>query len=243
MSERIIVLDTETTGLETADNHRIIEIGAVELVDRRPIGRRFQHYLNPERPIDTSATHVHGITLDQLRGKPKFAEIAQEFIEFIRGATLVIHNAPFDLGFLNYELGLCKKEYPSVEEITQVTDSLVLARQLHPNRRNNLDALCRRYQIDASAREFHGALLDALILADVYIAMTGGQSTLELSTEQESDSDSLILIEGEDHETPQMPLKIIQATSEEEQAHSELLTKLDKKARGGCLWFKWEKTT
>lgn len=237
---RQIVLDTETTGLETGEGHRIIEIGAIELIDRRPIGRRFQHYLNPERPIDTAASHVHGITLDQLRDKPKFRSIADEFIEFIRGAELIIHNAPFDIGFLNYELSLCRHRVQRVESVARITDSLVLARQLHPNQRNSLDALCRRYQVDASARNFHGALLDALILADVYIAMTGGQSTLSLDENETTATSSAALAVEATTALPIAPLPVVAATAAEQTEHRALLAKLDKKSGGKCLWLRCE---
>lgn len=181
---RQIVLDTETTGLEPSEGHRVIEIGALELVDRRPTGRHFHCYLNPQRDIEEGALEVHGITLEFLADKPLFADVAAEFIEFIRGAELIIHNAPFDLGFLDNELGMMP-EPPgrSVTDFARVLDTLALARELHPGQRNNLDALCKRYGIDDSSRTLHGALLDAEILADVYLAMSGGQTDLGLGFE------------------------------------------------------------
>ena len=177
---RQIVLDTETTGLEPELNHRIIEIGCVELVNRRTTGRTFHRYLNPEREIDDGALAVHGISRAELDGQPRFAEVAEELLQFISGAELIIHNAAFDVAFLDAELNRLAGERRQVQAICQVLDTLALARELHPGQRNNLDALCKRYGIDNSARELHGALLDARILADVYLAMTGGQATLEL---------------------------------------------------------------
>src|SRR5262249_10285212 len=181
---RQIVLDTEPTGLEPELGHRIIEIGCVEIVNRRHTGRTFHHYLNPEREIDKGALEVHGITLEQLLNKPRFADIADELMAFISGAELVIHNAAFDVAFLDHEL----RKVPAfasrvVNGECRVLDSLALARQMHPGQRNNLDALCKRYSVDNSHRELHGALLDARILADVYLAMTGGQVGLALGLE------------------------------------------------------------
>src|SRR5690606_12993840 len=178
VSMRQIVLDTETTGLETAQGHRIIEIGCVELIHRRPTNNYFHHYLQPDREIDEGALEVHGITNEFLRDKPRFADIVDEFIEFIRGAELIIHNAAFDIGFLDYELSLLDPPRGKVTDFCTVVDSLLLARNMHPGQRNSLDALCKRYGIDNSQRELHGALLDARILADVYLAMTGGQTAL-----------------------------------------------------------------
>ena len=181
---RQIVLDTETTGLEVSEGHRLIEIGCVELVSRRPTGRHFHRYLNPEREIDVGATEVHGFTLEKLQGEPRFADIVEEFLAFVEGAELIIHNAPFDLGFLNAELGrwceAVSRKRLLMERQCTVVDTLALARSRHPGQRNSLDALCKRYGVDNSRRDLHGALLDAEILAEVYLAMTGGQSALEL---------------------------------------------------------------
>ena len=177
---RQIVLDTETTGLEPELNHRIIEIGCVELVNRRATGRTFHRYLNPERDIDDGALAVHGISRSELDGQPRFAEIAEELLLFVSGAELVIHNAAFDVAFLDAELARLPGERRQLAAICQVLDTLALARELHPGQRNSLDALCKRYSVDNSARELHGALLDARILADVYLAMTGGQAALAL---------------------------------------------------------------
>ena len=181
---RQIVLDTETTGLEVSLGHRIIEIGCVELVNRRETGNHWHHYFNPDREIDAGAFEVHGIGNDFLQDKPRFADLAEEFYEYVKGAELIIHNAAFDIGFLNYELDLLTMPTQPLDEACSVLDTLALARQKHPGQKNNLDALCKRYDIDNSQRSLHGALLDARILADVYLAMTGGQTSLGLDAEQ-----------------------------------------------------------
>ena len=178
MSERQVVLDTETTGLELAQGHRVIEIGCVEIASRRVSASEFHHYLNPEREIDAGALAVHGITREFLLEKPRFADVAGSLLDYVRGAELIIHNAPFDVSFLDAELAMLGREGIRIEHLCRVTDSLALARHRHPGQKNSLDALCRRYQVDNSARELHGALLDAEILADVYLAMTGGQTLL-----------------------------------------------------------------
>ena len=184
---RQVILDTETTGLEWDLGHRIIEVGCIELLDRRVTEKRFHRLLNPERSIDHGALEVHGISAESLLGKPKFREIANEFIEFITGSELVIHNADFDIGFLNNELSLIVGNVGRIEDVCSVQDTLQLARQFHPGQRNSLDALCKRYGVDNSHRTLHGAMLDAEILADVYLAMTGGQTELSFSgkTKQE----------------------------------------------------------
>jgi DNA polymerase-3 subunit epsilon len=236
---RKIALDTETTGLEIEKGHRIIEIGAVELIDRRPIGRRYHQYINPEREIDLKAQHVHGISIEQLEDEPKFSEIADEFVEFIRGAELIIHNAPFDVGFLNYELSLCGHSVRKVESIAKITDTLALAKVLHPNQRVSLDALCRRYQIDTTAREFHGGLIDALILADLYIAMTGGQSTLNLDEKREEENPLAALVKTKSKgDLASLSLPVIEASQEELSNHGELLARLDQKSGGKALWLR-----
>jgi DNA polymerase-3 subunit epsilon len=178
---RQIVLDTETTGLDASRGHRIIEIGCVELQGRKLTGNRFHQYVNPDREIDQGAIEVHGITNDDLADKPRFAQIAEEFFQFVRGAELIIHNAPFDIGFLEAEFKLLDSGYRDINSACQVIDTLVMARAKHPGQRNSLDALCQRYAVDNSQRDLHGALLDAEILADVYLMMTGGQTTLQLS--------------------------------------------------------------
>jgi len=182
MNERQVVLDTETTGLDPAQGHRVIEIGGIELVNRRVTDRRFHVYLQPDRAIDEEAVRVHGLTQAFLASQPRFAEIADEFLAFVRGAELVIHNAPFDLGFLNHELRRCGRGQIVLEQICPVKDSLLLARQRHPGQRNSLDALCKRYNIDNAQRTLHGALLDAEILADVYLAMTRQQDSLFITS-------------------------------------------------------------
>lgn len=184
---RQIVLDTETTGLDPKDGHRIIEIGCVELINRRLTGNDFHQYLQPDRAVDEGAVEVHGITNEFLADKPRMQDIANTFLDYVRGAELIIHNAPFDVGFINHELQLLGSDWGNLEDIAQVTDSLVMAREMHPGQRNSLDALCKRYEVDNSSREYHGALLDARILAEVYLAMTGGQATLMLDEEEQAD--------------------------------------------------------
>lgn len=186
---RQIVLDTETTGIETSQDHRIIEIGCVELIDRRITDNHWHFYINPERDIDAGAFAVHGISLESLQDKPLFADIAQDFLDYVKGAELVIHNAAFDVGFLDHELAKIEGESTRINSICGVLDTLVMARQKHPGQKNNLDALCRRYFIDNSQRSLHGALLDARILADVYLAMTGGQTALSLDDESGQEED------------------------------------------------------
>ena len=180
---RQIVLDTETTGLEVSQGHRIIEIGCVELVNRRVSGNHWHFYFNPEREVDSGAFEVHGISNEFLQDKPRFSEMADAFLEFVRGAELVIHNAAFDVGFLDHELSRLDQPAAPLQEVCSILDTLLLARQKHPGQKNNLDALCKRYGIDNSHRSLHGALLDARILADVYLAMTGGQASLGLDIE------------------------------------------------------------
>ena len=183
MANKYIILDTETTGLEVNQGHRVIEIGAVLLNDRKKSEEHFHTYLNPSRLIDEEATKVHGITNQDLEDKPSFDEIAEEFIQFVEGSTLVIHNAPFDLGFLNTELNMSSSSYPKLEEICDIEDSLLIARNKFQGQRNSLDALANRYSISGYDRTFHGALLDANILADVYMQLTGGQSKFEFMTD------------------------------------------------------------
>ena len=181
---RQIVLDTETTGLEVSQGHRIIEIGCIELVNRRVTKNHWHYYVNPDRAVDSGAFEVHGISNEFLQDKPRFAVLAEEFHSYVAGAELVIHNAPFDIGFLDNELALLEPPIASLKESCSILDTLLLARRKHPGQKNNLDALCKRYSIDNSNRSLHGALLDARILADVYLAMTGGQTSLGLDAEQ-----------------------------------------------------------
>lgn len=233
---RQIVLDTETTGLEHTQGHRLIEVGCVELVNRRLTGRHFHRYINPEREIDAGAIEVHGITNAMLADKPLFAHIADELIDFIRDAELIIHNAPFDLGFLNSELGLLGRT-DRVEAMCGVIDTLVMARQRHPGQKNNLDALCNRYGVDNSQRDLHGALLDAEILADVYLAMTGGQTALALaSSDAESASAAQQSVEIRRSMVPATALKVVRATVEELTAHSSQLERLDKVSSGKTIF-------
>jgi len=233
---RQIVLDTETTGLEPDLGHRIIEIGCVELVNRRPTGRTFHKYLNPERAIDEGALAVHGISRADLEGKPKFAEVVEELLLFISGAELVIHNAAFDVAFLDAELARTQGQRQTIAALCRVLDTLALARSMHPGQRNNLDALCKRYSIDNSRRELHGALLDARILADVYLAMTGGQGALALveTTAAGSSGDGGRAVRA--LVRPSVPLVVIAATEQELAAHAAMLAVITKASGGKCLW-------
>jgi DNA polymerase-3 subunit epsilon len=201
---RQIVLDTETTGLEPKQGHRIIEIGCVEMLNRRVTQNHFHQYLNPEREIDAGAYEVHGISNEFVQDKPCFAEVADAFLEYIRDAELIIHNAAFDVGFLDHELSLLDGNWPRIEDLCTVTDSLLMARQKHPGQKNNLDALCKRYEIDNSSRTLHGALLDSEILAEVYLAMTGGQGLLTLDAEDDANhqQDQVVALNTEDLDLP-----------------------------------------
>ena len=236
---RQIVLDTETTGLDTKQGHRIIEIGCVELVNRKLTSNNFHQYINPEREIDAGAQEVHGISLDFLSDKPVMANVVEDFVQYIRGAELVIHNAPFDVGFLNHEFLLHARATNSrpykIEELCSVLDTLVLARNIHPGQKNNLDALCKRYHIDNSSRTLHGALLDAEILADTYLAMTGGQSSLSLGGQNDSDASGAVVKQTK--VSPDRPqLKVIRADTDELNAHQKRLNDLDQASGGNCIW-------
>ncbi len=232
---RQIVLDTETTGLEPGLGHRVIEIGCVELVNRRVTGRRFHRYLNPERDIDEGALAVHGLARSDLEREPRFAEIAEELLGFLNGAELVIHNAAFDVAFLDAELARLPGESRTVGVLCRVLDSLALAREMHPGQRNSLDALCKRYGVDNSRRELHGALLDAQLLAEVYLAMTGGQGALALGqasgAARATETRTVRALVR-----PPAPLVVIAATAEEQRAHEEFLGLIAKKSPGGCVW-------
>jgi DNA polymerase-3 subunit epsilon len=228
---RQIVLDTETTGLEPEQGHRIIEIGCVEMVERRLTGNNFHQYLQPDRQIDAAAIEVHGITNEFLADKPRFQEVARDFIDYVRGAELIIHNAPFDVGFLDHELAMCAEESRKIVDLCQVTDTLVMAKHMHPGQRNSLDALCKRYAIDNSHRELHGALLDAEILADVYLRMTGGQALLSL------DNGNGEIGPGNAGEIRRLPegrwrLQVVPASPQELAAHEARLDSMGEK----CLW-------
>jgi DNA polymerase III subunit epsilon len=231
---RQIVLDTETTGLETSDGHRVIEIGCVEIVDRRYTGKFLHYYLNPQRDSDPGALEVHGLTTEFLADKPLFSAVADDFIRFIKGAELVIHNAPFDVGFLDYEFGLLGARAGKVTDHCSVLDSLVLARQMYPGQRISLDALCRRFGVDNSNRELHGALLDARLLAEVYLAMTGGQVGLSLDGEGSGTGPVVEAIRR--LPAGRTPLPIIAAGEAELDCHRERLDRLEKAAEGGSLW-------
>ncbi len=231
---RQIVLDTETTGLDPQQGHRVIEIGCVEIENRRLTGKHFHCYLNPDRDIDEAAVEVHGITREFLADKPRFAKIEAEFMEFVSGAELVIHNAPFDIGFLNAELKRNKSSIKSMDVVCSVLDTLQLAREKHPGQRNNLDALCKRYGVDNTQRDLHGALLDAEILADVYLVMTSGQSSLSLREESSGDKNANRQVRHLDPNRPTLPVRV--ATAEELQLHAERLAAIDKSSEQGCLW-------
>jgi DNA polymerase-3 subunit epsilon len=234
-TNRIVVLDTETTGLNPQEGHRIIEIGCVELVKRRLTGKRFHVYINPDRIIDEGAIAVHGITNQFLDDKPHFEQIFEDFIAFIRGAELVIHNAPFDVGFINHEFSRLKNRPGAVEDYSEVFDTLAYARKKHPGQRNSLDALCKRYGIDNSHRDLHGALLDAEILADVFLLMTGGQSSLldegQSGMDESSVNTSVIRVSAN-----RPALKVIRCDDEELTAHQQRLEAIEKASGGACIW-------
>ncbi len=236
--KRQVVLDTETTGLSTADDHRIIEIGCVELINRRLTGETFHQYIDPEREIDAGAMEVHGITPEFLADKPKFIDVVADFMRFIEGAELIIHNAAFDVGFLNHELAKITSEQRRIKDVSTILDTLKLARDKHPGQKNSLDALCRRYDIDNSNRELHGALLDSEILADVYLAMTGGQVSLSLSSEEHVTNDQNSAASAKSKQKKRGSLRIIKANPEELVAHQENLQRLDKASDGQCVWLK-----
>jgi DNA polymerase-3 subunit epsilon len=237
---RQIVLDTETTGLSTAQGHRVIEIGGVELVNRRLTGREFHRFLNPDRDIDEGAERVHGISRADLENQPRFPEVVDDLLEFLAGAELVIHNAAFDIGFLEHELALMKHPQPQIAAHATVLDTLLLARELHPGQRNSLDALCKRYEVDASKRDVHGALIDAELLARVYLAMTGGQGALLLDDEGYSENDGdpagldaqhldTLAVAASSHD-----FVVISASAAEVSAHETMLQKL--RESGDCVW-------
>ncbi|ALV93329.1 MULTISPECIES: DNA polymerase III subunit epsilon [Pantoea] len=237
-NNRQIVLDTETTGMNMIgvhyEGHRIIEIGAVEVINRRLTGNNFHMYLKPDRLVDPEAFGVHGIADEFLADKPMFADIADEFLAYIQGAELVIHNASFDIGFMDYEFGMLNRGIGKTDTFCQVTDSLAMARKMYPGKRNSLDALCNRYEIDNSKRTLHGALLDAEILAEVFLMMTGGQTSLAFSVEGEQSSQS----SGDNIQRiarPSSGLRVVSASDEEIVAHESRLDLVLKKG-GSCLW-------
>ena len=236
MNTRQIVLDTETTGLDPAQGHRVIEIGCIELLNRRLTQRRFHVYLQPDRAIDDDAIRVHGLTSEFLASQPRFPDIADELLNFIRGAELIIHNAPLDLGFLNHELRRCGRDQTMLEQICTVEDTLLMARQRHPGQRNSLDALCKRYNIDNSQRTLHGALLDAEILADVYLAMTRQQDSLFVPATVASATVNPDSARRAALRQNRPPLPVIRADAEECAAHALYLDLLDKSSGGSCVW-------
>ncbi|SFB85624.1 DNA polymerase-3 subunit epsilon [Marinospirillum celere] len=239
---RQIVLDTETTGIDPKDGHKLIEIGCVELVGRKFTGNNFHVYLNPQREVDEEAARVHGFTWEMLQDKPLFAAVADDFLEYVKGGELLIHNAPFDVGFIDAELeslnqALGEKRYGRLADYCSIFDTLTFARQRHPGQRNSLDALCKRYEVDNTGRTLHGALLDSEILADVYLNMTGGQTALSLSDDSEglSGSRSGSTTSRRPLDASRPALKVIQPSDLEIQAHQAKLQELQQKA-GHCLW-------
>ena len=233
---RQVVLDTETTGLEVEQQHRVIEIGCVELFNRRLTGRTYHQYLNPQRDIDEGAQQVHGLTRERLSKEPTFAEVHGDFLEFIRDAELIIHNAAFDIAFLNAEFARMALAH-KVNDLCRVLDSLALARQMHPGQRNNLDALCKRYSVDNSRRDYHGALLDARILAEVYLAMTGGQAKLTLSAESDT-ARSRARQAAPARVGAGARVVVIRPSEQELAAHEHALALLDKASGGRTVWRK-----
>jgi DNA polymerase-3 subunit epsilon len=229
---RQIILDTETTGLDPASGHRIIEIAGVEISNRRLTGNHFHRYVNPQRASDDAALQIHGLTSEFLGDKPRFAEIAQDFLDFVRGAELVIHNAAFDVGFINHELNLLG--LPPVHTwCAHVVDTLKMARERHPGKRNGLDSLCERYYVDNSARTLHGALLDAQLLAEVYLAMTRGQESLVIEVEPVHAA-----FHPASRAAPPKGLSVLRASREEMLAHDEQLAAIEKDSRGSCVWIR-----
>ena len=227
---REIVLDTETTGLDHRMGDRIIEIGCVELLNRKLTGQRFHRYINPEREVEAGALAVHGLSNEFLQDKPRFGEIVAAFLDFIRGAELIIHNAAFDTGFLDNELAL-QQQAPLGRICTGIVDTLKMARELHPGRRNSLDALCERYAIDNSGRTLHGALLDAELLAEVYLAMTRGQETLLMELESPPAEGLRTALPAE-----RPALRVVRASAEEQAKHERVLAEIGQESRGNCLW-------
>ncbi len=232
---RQIILDTETTGLAPEEGHRIIEIGCIEIQNRRVTEHRFHRYLNPEREIDAGASEVHGLTLEKLRECPRFQDVALEFIEFVKGAELIIHNAPFDVGFINHELGLLGEAWGRLEDYCSIFDTLRLARERHPGQRNSLDALCKRYEIDNAHRNLHGALLDAELLSDVYLALTGGQSALvldALARPVDTRAEEAPILRVNERRRP----RIIYADEEELVAHRARIVRIAHASGEQSLW-------
>lgn len=239
MSDRWVTLDTETTGLEVSEGHKLIEVGALELINRRKTGAVFNRRVNPGREMEADAVRIHGITTEMLADKPTFAEIAEDFLQFIQGAAVIIHNAPFDLGFLNAELEAAG--FSSVEDnCAEIIDSLLLARDKYPYKKNNMDALCDRHDIDTSERKHHGALVDANLLAEVYLAMTGGQTTLDINEQsgasEEASGGQYTTSNIELPPAESLDIKLVLAGPEELAAHEELLSEMSSKKGVNCLW-------
>lgn len=231
---RQVVLDTETTGLEPSQGHRVIEIGCVEVINRRRTEAAFHRYINPQRDVEDGAYEVHGLSNEFLSDKPLFRDIAQDFINFVRDSELIIHNAPFDVSFINAELANLGQEWGRLEDCCRIIDSLKIARELHPGQKNNLDALCSRYGVDNSQRDVHGALLDAQLLLDVYLSMTGGQTSLSLEDEVhpvQGTSDGTLDLQRES-----VSLRVLQASAEEAAAHEQFLDRLEKEAGTASVW-------
>ena len=235
MIKKLIVLDTETTGLEVDQGHRIIEIGAVLLEDRKKTDQHFHTYLNPQRAIDEEAQKVHGISNEKVKNEPEFSEIAESFLEFVQGSVLIIHNAPFDLGFLNSELKRASSEYPLLEEICEIEDSLLLARSKFPGQRNSLDALSNRFEVGGYDRSFHGALLDANILADVFIHLTGGQSKFEFLSTQGNDSSKFSSAKNSIN-FDELPIAKISLSSNDMAAHESRLKQIESDNELTAVW-------
>lgn len=235
---RQLILDTETTGLDPTQGHRLIEIACVEMVNRRLTGQHFHYYLNPDREVEAGAFAIHGLSNEFLADKPRFTDISAEFMNFIQGAELIIHNAPFDVGFLEHELRLINHALPIINQHCSVIDTLSLARKLHPGQKNNLDALCKRYNIDNSNRQLHGALLDSELLALVYLAMTGGQTSLfgAETTTSNTPLTANTTLTSNIPVSPKEPLSVIYADTEELTAHQAYLEKLASTAESGCVW-------
>ncbi len=225
VNTRQIVLDTETTGLDPRQGHKIIEIGCVEMINRRLTGNNYHQFIQPDREIDEGAQAVHGISNEFLADKPRFADVVKDFIEYIDGAELIIHNAPFDVGFIDHEFKWAGAEYGSVASYCSVIDTLVMARKMRPGKKNNLDVLCKEYEVNNAHRELHGALLDAELLAEVYLRMTGGQSVLSLDSEESSDSDTGETVVKK-LSADRKPIKIIRANEEELKAHQAIVEKM-----------------
>lgn len=234
---RQIVLDTETSGLEVAHDHRIIEIGCVEIINRRLSQNNYHQYLQPDREIDEGAAEVHGLTSEFLADKPRFTDIAAELLAYLEGAELIIHNAPFDVGFLNYEFRRVYGDHFELADKCEILDTLVMAREMHPGTKNSLDSLCKRYSIDNSSRELHGALLDSEILADVYLAMTGGQSSFSLDTNEDVVRTNQQVISRLNAD--RVRLTVVASTAEEAEAHAQYLSAIEKQT-GYCIWRRHE---